>query len=36
MMGRPPKYKTAQELQKAIDDYFNNGVKKRMLSLVKI
>ncbi len=27
--GRPPKYKDAVELQAAIDDYFQNGVKKR-------
>ena len=27
--GRPPKFKTAEELQDAINDYFNNGVEKK-------
>jgi len=28
-MGRPAKYETTEELQFAIDDYFQSGVKKR-------
>lgn len=28
--GRPPKYKTAKELQSAVDDYFDNGVAERV------
>ena len=28
-MGRPPKYKTTEELQGKIDEYFNEGVEKR-------
>ena len=27
--GRPPKYKTAEELQKKIDEYFAGGYRKR-------
>jgi len=27
-MGRPPKYKTAEELQKKIDEYFASGLRK--------
>jgi hypothetical protein len=27
--GRPPKYKTAEELQTKIEEYFNKGVKRR-------
>jgi hypothetical protein len=27
--GRPPKYKTAEELQSKIEEYFNKGVKMR-------
>lgn len=29
--GRPPTYKTAEELQERIDDYFENGVNKRKM-----
>jgi len=28
-IGRPPKYETAEELQKAIEDYFENGITYR-------
>jgi hypothetical protein len=31
--GRPPKYNSAEELQEAIDDYFNNGVMKRKVTV---
>lgn len=31
--GRPPKYETEDELQEAIDDYFNNGVTKRKVTV---
>lgn len=27
--GRPPKYKTAKDLQKKIDEYFESGIKMR-------
>ena len=30
-MSRPPKYKTAQELQDKIDEYFKEGVNKRKM-----
>jgi hypothetical protein len=32
-MARPPKYKTAKELQKKIDEYFKTGVKKRQIEI---
>lgn len=32
-MGRPPKYNTADELQAAIDDYFETGVKMRKVAV---
>jgi len=33
--GRPAKYKTDEELQQAISDYFQNGVKKRTVVIGK-
>ena len=33
--GRPPKYKTAEELQEAIDNYFNTGVTVRKVLIGK-
>jgi hypothetical protein len=37
-VGRPPKFKTAEELQAAIDDYFENGitVKEVINHIVKV
>ena len=32
-VGRPPKYKTAIDLQEKIDQYFNSGLKKRIVLL---
>lgn len=31
--GRPPKYATPEQLQAAIDDYFENGVKVRQVEI---
>lgn len=33
--GRPPIFKTAEDIQKAIDKYFNKGVKKRKIVIGK-
>jgi hypothetical protein len=33
--GRPPLFKTADELQQAINDYFNSGIKKRKVIIGK-
>lgn len=33
--GAPPKYENANDLQAAIDDYFNNGVDKRQVVIGK-
>jgi len=35
MVGRPPKYKTVEELQTKIDEYFNEGVKVRKILVGK-
>lgn len=32
-VGRPPKYETAEDLQVAIEDYFENGVNKRQIKV---
>lgn len=34
-IGRPPMFKTAKELQAAIEDYFKNGVKTRKVVVGK-
>ena len=33
--GRPPKYESAEQLQAAIDEYFNTGVKLRKVECGK-
>ena len=33
--GRPPKYKTAEELQAKIEEYFATGMKKRLVEVGK-
>lgn len=33
--GRPPKYETTEELQEAVDGYFNGGMKKRAVVVGK-
>lgn len=33
--GAPPKYKTAKQLQDAVDDYFKNGITKRKIIVGK-
>lgn len=32
-VGRPPKYKTAEQLQKKIDEYFSGGYRKRKITV---
>ena len=34
-VGRPPKYKSADQLQKKIDEYFESGVKKKKVVVGK-